>query len=222
MADHSDKAAVDAGQAVYTKSILSIYDILVLGLSNSFVWCCPTKKLRRVFSENASLNHLDVGVGTGYYPDKCFINTKRRLAFFDMNENSLAESAERNQRFHPEVYQGNVFEALNLDCDKFDSISMNYLLHCLPGDMSSKSIVFKNLSEWLNDDGVLFGSTILGKGYEKGFSAKKLMEFYNSKGVFDNLNDDAEGLKQALESYFFDVSIEVKNCVAIFIAKGKK
>ncbi len=222
MADHPDKAAVEAGQAVYTKSILSIYDILVLGLSNSFVWCCPTRKLRRIFSENASLNHLDVGVGTGYYPDKCFTSTDRRLAFFDMNENSLIESANRNKRFQPEVYQGDVFEPMELGCEKFDSISMNYLLHCLPGDMSGKSVVFKNLSEWLNDDGVLFGSTILGKGYKKGFSAAKLMDFYNSKGIFDNLNDDAEGLKRALENRFSDVKIEVNHCVAIFIAKGKK
>ena len=112
MSDPTDKAAVEAGQAVYTKRLLSIYDILVLGLSNSFVWNCPTKKLRKVFKDNASRNHLDVGVGTGYYPDKCLDGRDRRLALFDLNDNSLNESAIRNQRFEPEVYKGNVFESL--------------------------------------------------------------------------------------------------------------
>ncbi len=222
MADLKIKADVEAGQAVYTKNLLSVYDILVLGLSNSFVWCCPSKILRNIFSDNASLNHLDVGVGTGYYPDKCLSDEARRLALIDLNENSLNESAKRNQRFQPEIYRGNVFEPLELDCEKFDSISLNYLLHCLPGDMDSKSIIFKNLAEYLEDGGVLFGSTILGKGYEKGFSARVLMDFYNGKGIFDNLNDDFQGLKQALELYFDDVTIQVESCVAIFIAKGKK
>ncbi|MBM7070506.1 methyltransferase domain-containing protein [Shewanella sp. 202IG2-18] len=222
MADPTNKAAVEAGQAVYTKRLLSIYDILVLGLSNSFVWNCSTKKLRKVFEDNASLNHLDVGVGTGYYPDKCLDDSERRLALFDLNDNSLSESASRNQRFSPEVYKGNVFEPLKLSCEKFDSISLNYLLHCLPGDMKDKAKVFKNLAQWLNEDGVLFGSTILGKGYEKGFSARVLMDFYNRKGVFDNLEDDVEGLENALKQSFKDVEIEVENCVAIFIAREKK
>ena len=219
MADPTNYTAVEAGQAIYTKNLLSIYDTLVLGLSNSFVWRCPTKILRKVFTENASNNHLDVGVGTGYYPDKCFVENKRRLALFDLNDNSLAASAKRNQRFNPEVYKGNVFDTLHLDCDKFDSISLNYLLHCLPGNMQDKAVVFKNLSEWLNPNGVLFGSTILGKGYEKGFSARVLTDFYNNKGVFDNLNDDLEGLEQALNQYFEEVDIKIENCVAIFMAR---
>ena len=98
---------------------------------------------------------------------------------------------------------------------------MNYLLHCLPGNLRDKAVVFKNLAQWLNDGGVLFGSTILGKGYEKGFSARVLMDFYNGKSIFSNLDDDLEGLEKALKQNFKNVDIQIEGCVAIFTAREK-
>ena len=35
------KEQIAAGQAVYTKRMLSAYDFLVLGISNSLIWKCP-------------------------------------------------------------------------------------------------------------------------------------------------------------------------------------
>ena len=62
---------VDAGQAVYTRRTLLAYDFVVLGLSNRFVWKCPTWQLEAHYNWHVSANHLDVGVGTGYFPDRC-------------------------------------------------------------------------------------------------------------------------------------------------------
>jgi ubiquinone/menaquinone biosynthesis C-methylase UbiE len=62
-----------AGQAVYSKPVLSIYDIWVLGFSNHFLWKCPTKLISKQFADLATKNHLDVGVGTGYYLKKICI-----------------------------------------------------------------------------------------------------------------------------------------------------
>lgn len=36
---------IEAGQAVYTKSNLAVYDFVVLGVSNRFIWKCPTARL---------------------------------------------------------------------------------------------------------------------------------------------------------------------------------
>ena len=55
---------VEAGQAVYSRRVLGIYDILVLGLSNRWIWKCPTKHLLEHYNRCLSSNHLDVGVGT--------------------------------------------------------------------------------------------------------------------------------------------------------------
>jgi 2-polyprenyl-3-methyl-5-hydroxy-6-metoxy-1,4-benzoquinol methylase len=211
---------VEAGQAVYTKTTLSMYDLWVLGFSNSYLWNCPTSILRTTFVEHASLNHLDVGVGSGYYPDKCLSNTKRRVALLDLNQDSLTVASERISRFNPEVYCDNVLELLNTNCESFDSISVNYLLHCLPGSIREKGIIFHHLREFLNENGVLFGSTILGKDSKYGYLAGKLMAFYNSKGIFDNAFDDLHDLEISLKQNFTDVKINVIGCVAIF--SGRK
>ncbi|MCP4552955.1 MAG: methyltransferase type 12, partial [Bacteroidetes bacterium] len=87
--------SAEAGQAVYSKTLLSIYDLWVLGFSNSFLWRCPTTLLRREFIKNVTSNHLDIGVGTGYYLDKCLDDAERRLALLDLNPNSLEATASR-------------------------------------------------------------------------------------------------------------------------------
>ncbi len=215
----SNSNNVEAGQAVYSKALLSIYDLWVLGFSNSFLWRCPTKILREEFIKNATNNHLDVGVGTGYYLDKCLNNTKRRLALLDLNPNSLEVAVSRVSRFGPEIYRANILDKLDLQCDKFDSISMNYLLHCLPESLKEKSLVFRNLLPYLNDNGVIFGSTILGKDVEAGYLTRKLMSVYNTKGISDNYQDSLSVLSSSLHEYFRIVDIQVIGCVAIFTAK---
>lgn len=173
------------------------------------------------FEEFASTNHLDVGVGTGYYLKNHLSQIERRVGLLDLNENSLESKANAIQHFKPEVYRANVLEPLTLSCDKFDSISINYLLHCLPGSLLEKGIIFDNLKEILNEGGVLFGSTILGQGVPKNRFAEKLMNLYNKKGIFCNSKDELATLKQALEKHFSNVSIHVVGCVALFYGVKK-
>lgn len=211
--------AIHAGQAIYTKPVLSIYDLWVLGFSNSAIWRCPTKNLRHHYRKHVTLNHLDVGVGTGYYLDKCLLEQKRRLALLDLNNNSLEKAAERVKRFKPEVYQADILSPLNLPCKPFESISINYLFHCLPGAIKEKTVILDSLSEYLHDGGKIFGSTILSHGVHQNFAAQKLMAFYNRKGIFANTRDYRNGLRDELESRFSNVQIEVKGCVALFSAR---
>lgn len=215
---HSD--AIHAGQAVYTNSALSLYDLLMHGISNHLVWRCPTKLLRHHFRKHVTLNHLDVGVGTGYFLDHCLLEQKRRLALLDLNNNSLEKTAERIKRFKPEVYQANILAPLTLPCRQFDSISINYLFHCLPGSIHEKAAALDNLKKYLQPDGKIFGSTILSHGIDCNFAARKLMSIYNSKGIFSNTKDHLKGLRQELEQRFTNVEIEVKGCVAIFSARN--
>jgi len=215
-----NKDAIVAGQAVYSKNILSIYDVWVLGVSNHFLWKCPTRRISQQFINLTSDNHLDVGVGTGYYLKKHLSKTTRRIALVDLNENSLASTSKAIEHFNPEVYSRNVFEPLDLNCEKFDTVSINYLLHCLPGEMSEKGIAFSRVKDVMNDGGTVFGSTILGKGTPQSGLAKKLMAFYNKKGIFTNVNDDVESLSSALNANFTDVKIDIVGCVALF--SGKK
>lgn len=211
------------GQAIYKKPALSLYDIWELGICNSFIWRCPTKYLRHHFRKHVSLNHLDVGVGTGYFLDKCLLEQKRRLALLDSNNTKLENAAARVKRFKPEVYQADILAPLNLPCKKFDSISINYLLHCLPGAIKDKAVILDSLSDYLHEGGKIFGSTILSHGVHQNFAAQKLMAFYNKKGIFSNTRDYRNGLREELEARFSNVQIEVKGCVAMFCArKGER
>lgn len=210
------------GQAIYSKNVLKIYDFWVLGISNKYFWKCNTNILKEQFKMFTSNNHLDVGVGTGYFLDKCLKDEERKISLFDLNENSLNTTAQRIKRFKPKKYKVDILKPINIDCDNFDSISINFLLHCLPGNLTEKSVLFKNLNSYLNQNGIIFGSTILGQDIRKNYFAKKLMNVYNKKGIFSNQNDNLNDLKIELEKHFDEVNIKLEGCVALFNAKKKK
>ncbi len=206
-----------AGQAIYTRRALKGYDLVVLHLSNRLVWQCPTPRLVEHYNQQVTANHLDVGVGTGYFLDKCHFPTPTpRVALMDLNQNTLDFASRRIARYRPEVYRRNVLETIALDAPKFDSISINYLLHCIPGSIESKSSVLDHLKALMNPGAVIFGSTLLQGGVPRNWLARRLMEFYNKRGVFSNQNDRLSDLTEALRKRFSDVSVEVIGCAALF------
>ncbi|QDT45750.1 Methyltransferase domain protein [Gimesia alba] len=210
-----------AGQAVYSKKLLSIYDLWVLGISNSLIWKCRTKHILRWLNQNLTSNHLDVGVGTGYYLEHCtFPNSKVRLGLLDLNPNSLEATAKRASRYTPEVYQADILQPLPAPPpQRFDSVSLNYLLHCLPGDLTSKAALFDHLAPWLNPSALISGSTILHEGVPKGLAARRLMRVYNQKKIFTNTADSLDELQSQLASRYTDVELKVIGCVALFRAQ---
>jgi hypothetical protein len=115
---------------------------------------------------------------------------------------------------------GNVLQPIDIGSSGFGSIGLNYLLHCLPGDLKSKSVVFQNLKPLLKGGGVIFGSTILGCGVTHNFLAKRLMGAYNARGIFSNRSDSQEDLEAGLRAHFDQCTIRVTGCVALFSAKS--
>jgi len=207
-----------AGAAIYTKPVLMIYDLLVMGFENHFVWKCPSRLLVDFYDEHISQNHLEVGVGTGYLLDKCqFSSQDPTLALLDINPNSLETTSRRICRYSPATHQANVLDPISIDLPTFDSMGLNYLFHCLPGTLSSKGIVFDNLMPFLNDGGVMFGSTILGQGVEFGLLGRMFMGLYNSIFVLSNRDDDLVDLKNVLEEKFGRYSVHVEGSVAFFV-----
>ena len=208
---------VEAGQAVYTKPLLASYDLLVLGLSNRMIWRCPTKHLLALYDRSVTSNHLDVGVGTGFFLDRCRFPTERpRLALMDLNPNSLDAAGKRVARYRPETYRANVLDPIRIDAARFDSIGLNYLLHCLPGTVRTKGAVFRHLKALLNPGGRMFGATLLHGGVRRNWAARRLMDFYNSKGIFANDQDDLVGLREVLAEHLTAVTVEVVGCAALF------
>lgn len=211
-------ADVFAGQAVYTEKSLRYYDLIVLSISNRLIWKCPSRHIEQLYNECVRDKHLDIGVGTGYFLDRCRFPGTPDITLLDLNEASLAAAEKRIERYAPKTVTANVLEPLPLGEEKFDSVGLNYLLHCIPGDLKSKACVFDHILPHLNPGGVLFGSTLLSHGVKRSFLARKLMAIYNSKRIFSNEQDALTDLEQALHRRFNDVEINVIGSAALFRA----
>jgi hypothetical protein len=143
-----------------------------------------------------------------------------RVALMDLNLNALDFAAQRLARYKPETYIHNVLEPIPFDAMKFDSVGINYLLHCLPGSIESKSVAFDHLKTVMNPGAVIFGATLLQDGVARSWPAKRLMDFYNGKGIFSNEKDGIDGPHTALGQRFRSVSIEIAGCAALFSGRA--
>jgi SAM-dependent methyltransferase len=213
---------VEAGQRVYTPVILRAYDVLVLGFSNRFVWRCRSSNMLARYDRFVGRRHLDVGVGTGWFLDRCRWPVEApRITLLDLNENPLSVASRRIRRYAPATVRANVLDPLELGNARFDSVAANYLFHCLPGGLEWKSAtVASNLRPYLDSGGVFFGSTILGRGVAHNRLGRGLMRLYNRKGIFSNVEDDRRGLEQGLASQLTDVEVEVSGAVALFAGRA--
>jgi hypothetical protein len=165
---------IAAGHAFYTKRSLAVYDLAILGYFSRVAWRCPARRVLDHYNAHVSGNHLDVGVGTGYFLDRCtYPSTQPRLALMDLNTACLEVAADRVARYRPKIYEANVLEPMTIDTEKFDSIGMNYLLHCAPGTIRTKAVVFEHLKALANPGATVFGATLLHDGVRRNWMARQ-------------------------------------------------
>ncbi len=212
---------LEKGYMAYTRRSLAFYDWWVLGVSNKMIWKCPTGEILDLYREHLSDNHLEVGVGTGYFLERTLPQGKPRVALLDINRDCLEVAAARISDYRPEIHQENVLEPLKLQGAGYDSIALNYLLHCLPGNLEIKAgKVLDHLAPYLHEKGTVFGSTILGADIKRPVLAKILMNRYNKSGIFSNRQDSLGAVMEALSTRFKTFNVEVHGCVVLFSGKG--
>lgn len=210
---------IKAGQAVYTPRSLRAYDAFVLGFSNTWLWRCPTRELEAMYARNVAGHHLDVGVGTGYFLDHArWPVTNPDIMLADLNPHSLAAAAGRISRYAPRSMVANIFEPLEIK-ETFESVGLCYLLHCLPGRIADKAVVFDNLRPVLSARARVFGATIVQGDAPRSKPAQALMDYYNRKGIFSNAHDTAAELESELNKRFAHVRVHLRGAVAIFEAE---
>jgi hypothetical protein len=209
-----------AGQAVYTKRTLRVYDTVVVRASNTAVWRCPPRRIRAHYQQHVSAAHLDVGPGTGYYLDHVrFPAPAPGITLLDPNIEVLRYAAHRLRRYTPTVHAADALRPVALDPNQFRSVAFGYVLHCLPGDLRVKAVVFDHVRPLVQPGGVIFGTTILNGGVRHTRLGRRLLRLYNRKGIFANLDDDLEGLRRELDRRFDDYQVEVVGAVALFAAR---
>jgi SAM-dependent methyltransferase len=210
------------GHGAYSALTLRYYDVAVLRLSCRLLWRCPSRVVLDFYQGNVTANHLEAGVGTGYFLDRVtFPSPEPRLMLLDLAEPSLRYAARRLARYKPETRRADVLAPLEDRPAPFDSIGLNFLLHCLPGPISRKAAALDTLGSVLEPGGTIFGSTLLARGKTVPLQGRAWMRFYNSMGVFDNGDDTLDDLRAALEARFDDVSVEMTGALAIFSARGR-
>ena len=90
MLNNTREEKTTGGTEVYSQFVLKIYDWYVLWYNCRFLWECPAYYFLELYNQYVSANHLDIGVGTGYFLDKCkFPGTNIRLALMDSSANPL-------------------------------------------------------------------------------------------------------------------------------------
>jgi len=107
---------------IYTPLVLRAYDLVVLGFSNRFAWRCPSVTMLERYDRHIGRRHLDLGVGTGWYLDRCTWPVEQpEITLLDLNENSLSVAARRLARYVPRTVRANVLDPFPLGDARFES-----------------------------------------------------------------------------------------------------
>ncbi|RPD54872.1 S-adenosyl-L-methionine dependent methyltransferase [Lentinus tigrinus ALCF2SS1-6] len=223
---------MEASASIYNKFGLSIYDILVLTISNIFAWRCQTGDVLLPFYKQhiGQSAHLEIGVGTGYYPAASVqtLAKTKVVTLLDLNPNTLVMAQQRlayaGYKGEIELIEHNIFQPLPTNMGgKYESVALFYVFHCLPGSLPKKATdVFTVIAPVLSPGAVVYGATILGSGVSHNWLGTRLMGIYNKKGIFGNVADSEEGLREALRESFEQWEVRVVGVVGLFEARKPK
>ena len=207
------------GQFFFTTMSHRLYDAGLYGFVTRYLWRCSTERLLDNYVENISRNHLEIGVGSGFFLERTLCSDYlRRLVLLDLNGRCLRKSAARLQAFDPETRQHDMLEPIPAELGKFDSVAMNYVLHCIPGSFRSNRRMFASIRSRLTSGGVLFGATLVRRPIKEGLFAWLLMWLLNAIGVFGNTRQTVNELRYVLGSLFDEVDLYVAGNAVVFRA----
>lgn len=216
-------AAELEGVRTYSPLFLRVYDLRVLWYNNRFVWRCPTANLGRLYSDNMSDDHLDIGPGTGYH--LCHVRypgDHPQVTLVDLNKNSLHTASRRLLRkrgIESVTCVGSVLAPLPVE-RRYRSVAASLLMHCVPGAWSdSKGAAFRHIADVTADDGVFFGATVLAHGVSQTRRSRAKIAKLNNCGIMHNQDDDLDGLVRALERAFASVSVRTVGAVSLWTAR---
>jgi SAM-dependent methyltransferase len=215
--DRSDPAY--RGQRDYTRTLLHLYDPLVIRRIGKAVWGVPEAPLLDPYLAYPRDPHLDVGPGTGYFLDHSSLAPGSRVTILDPNRNVLRHVSRRLTRFELAAVEADVLKPLPVQ-GPFGSAALNLVIHCLPGPPERKALAIANIAAVLAPDGVLFGATVLGRSADHSRLGRAFLSVFNRQGGFDNLDDTEDWLRETLEASFDEVEVRVVRSAATFVARN--
>jgi hypothetical protein len=205
----------------YTRLGLHVYDPLIVNLVAPRVWDCSPDALIEHYREHVTSNHADIGVGTGFFLDRCGFDSPRpRLALIDLQANCLQHAARRLARYQPQTYVRDALSPIEgIRGGPFDSIALGGILHCLHGDLRDKSRVFDAIAPLARPGTKLFGYTLVRDGVSLHARRRFVAGVLNRLRVVDNEDDRLVDLHHELSTRFTDCQVEAIGCMALFSAR---
>ena len=208
------------GARIYSRCLLACYDLLIYRVLAPVVWRCSPHHFLDLYTKHMSSNHADIGVGTGYFLDQCAYQPGEvRIGLFDLQPNCLAYTANRLVRFQPETFQCNALEPITFGGEKFDSIALGGILHCIPGDLAEKGAVFDAIQSLMSPASHVFGYTILNRGVQKTRLSRFVYALLHYLKVINGDRDSASHLYAELSKRFKHVNVRIIGCIALFNAR---
>ena len=213
-------ASADSIKA-YTRLGLRMYDPLIVNLVAPRVWDCSPDALLEHYREHVTSNHADIGVGTGFFLDRCgFPSPSPRLALIDLQANCLAHAARRLSRYRPQTHVRDALRPIEgIPGGAFDSIALGGILHCLAGDLHQKCCVLDSIAPLAKAGTKIFGYTLVYDGVALHARRRVVHRVLNQLRVVDNRNDRLCDLHHELSIRFTDCKVEAIGCMALFSAR---
>ena len=197
-------------------SNLHYYDRFVNQFNCKYVWKCSPDKIFNIYNQNCSKYHLEIGPGTGYFLKNSNLNsTIHELTLIDINDQILDYSMKnlKSEYSNINALNYNLFTDKIPDHIKFDSVGINYVLHCIPGDLQKKiDTLIHNLGD---NNYKLFASTVICDPLHISIIAEYELMLLNSLGIFNNNNDTYQELQEYLENNKFKYNLHKEGYVAI-------
>lgn len=187
------------------------YDFFVNKFVCSYIWRCNENNISKLYDENVSTNHLEIGPGTGFFIRK---NKFNNLYLCDINRDVLdftKNQLKNNSKNIISINKNLFLDSNNLNIYDINSVGLSYVLHCVPGNLSDNLNTLKsNLSN--NKNLTIFGSTVINTN-NKAIPNLALL-FLNKYGIFSNKYHCYQDLRKFIKDN--NGHIEKINNVAIF------
>jgi methyltransferase family protein len=216
---HATTYTAADGIKAYSKLGLQLYDCLVIRGLAPHVWGSSVERFLAHYRQHLTPNHADIGVGTGYFLDRCDFGMSRpRIALIDRKPQCLAYAARRLARYQPETYLCDARQSLR-GIQPFDSISLGGVLHCLPGaDFNAKASVLNALRSISRPGTKIFGYTLVNNNIHRDWRRAMTHRVLSAMQVVNFTNDNVADLSRTLSLHLTDCTIESVGSFAFFSA----
>ena len=193
------------------------YDKFVNKVNCEKVWKCPQKHIINNYRRNINENHLEIGPGTGYFLTKENLDVNlNKLTLIDVNSEILDYSRNKLQSEYSDIniLCHDLFTCEIPDSVVFNSVGINYVLHCVPGNLQTK--LDKLISNLGDNKYNLFGASVICDPLHMNPIAEYELMFLNAFGIFHNNNDTYEELDEYLNNRNLKFTLKKQGYVAIF------